>query len=236
LLQDGVGGTPKVDITTVSNNETSDLTVEIELSWVYQESFQLLIDLETIFGDEDTTGDLGNFAKNMVPGEGAAFLSLEGGVSFRLGVGLEYARNERKINPYIMGTTGFKSWFKVAGSLSYECQAGPFTGSIEVDFKAGGSEAEDDPLSLSVGLNESLNYYLFNPGTDRPGFVTVSGIGGLIDEVVVKFDGSVNAQIDAAISLIGTSISCKVGVSDLDALFRGDKTVLFLDYNVTTPE
>jgi hypothetical protein len=209
--------------------------VEIELSWLYTESFQLLIDLETILGDENTTGDLGNFAKTMLPSEGAAFLSLEGGTNFRLGVGLEYDRRERKINPYIMGTTGFNSWFSVAGNLSYECQAGPLTGSIEVDFRVGGSEVKDDPLSLYVGLNESLNYYLSNPGTDRPGFVTVSGIEGLIDEVGVKFDGSVNAQMEAALSLIGTSISCKVGVSDLDALFRGDKTVLFLDYNVTTP-
>jgi hypothetical protein len=86
-----------------------------------------------------------------------------------------------------------------------------------------------------VGLNESLNYYL-DSSAARPGFVNVSGINGLIDEVGVKFDGSVNAQIDAAIALIGTTLTCTVGVSDLDALFRGDTTALFLSYSVTTPE
>jgi len=104
LLTDSVGGTPHVNLTTTSDANRSDLMVDIILAWDWTEQFLINVDLDTLMKDENTTGDIGNFAKNLVPGEGSIKASLGTGVSFRLGVGLEYDKRGKKINPYILGT------------------------------------------------------------------------------------------------------------------------------------
>jgi hypothetical protein len=213
---------PQVNITTISNAVRSDLIVDLQLFWSYSEFFQLIIDLETIAEQKgvDLSGDIGHFAKNLIPGEGEGMAKLDATVSFRLGVGLEYvsAPSTKKINPYILGTTGLLVTLDAQGQFNYDIQAGALRGSIGMSAAISGKDPSD-PLSVKVGLNDSLNYYLSSPGnvsSSRPGFVNVSGIGGLISEVGIEFDGAINANITAGISLIGISADIIIGVRDLN--------------------
>jgi len=238
LLQDSVGGTPRVNLTTTSNAHRSDLVVDIVLAWNWLEHLLVNVDLETLMEDENTTGVVGVFAKNLVPGEGEASVDLKTGVSFRLGVGLEYVSSEKRINPYILGTTGFYVELGLAASGAYTVQAGPFEGALDFQVEASGVQ-ETDPLSLSVGLNNSLNYYVYDPGNyskNRNGFITVPGIKGLTDKLNVDFDGSIRAQLSIGLALIGTSANFNISIINLNNLFRGNKTALKIEYEVKNPK
>jgi hypothetical protein len=213
---------PQVNITTISTPDIrSDLIVDLELFWSYNEFFQLIVDMETIAQQKglDLSGGIGNFAKNLIPGDGEGMAELNATVSFRLGVGLEYvsAPSTKKINPYILGTTGLEVTLKAKGQFDYGIQAGALRGSIEMLAEISGKDPSD-ALSIKVGLNDSLNYYLGDPGNfsiTRPGFV-VSNISALISEVGITLDGAINANITAAISLIGISAKIVIGVTDLE--------------------
>jgi len=237
LLVDSVGRTPLVNLTTTSDENRSDLMVEIVLAWDWIEQFLINLDLETLMEDEDTTGDISHFAKNLIPREDADPASLEASVFFRLGVGLEYDKRGKKINPYIQGTTGFYVEFRGNASGNYTVQAGMFEASLDVEAVISGVQ-RSDPLSLSVGLNKSLNYYLGDPGVysrDREGFKNVS-ISQLVNELKVDFDGSIKASVSVGLALIGTTANFGIEVTDLNRLFRGDKTALKIAWNVTKPK
>lgn len=217
------------------------MVIDIELQWKYSEFFQLFVDLKSIMGQAgtDTAGELAQFAQNLVAGEGEGILDLDAGVVFRIGVGLEYVSEEKKINPYIRGTTGLFITMDIDGSLAYEIQAGPFSGSIEADIKVTSADDDAMPLSLTVGLDETKNYYLGDPGVTssaRPGFVTIPSIANLANELEVAFDGQVTAGIDAGLSLIGLSARVDVQILDLDALFRGNNvsSVLRVSASITS--
>lgn len=66
LLQDGVGGIPKVGIISSNSAERSVLDIDIELSWSFQEVSQLEIDLAQILDGLDLSGDIETFAKGLV--------------------------------------------------------------------------------------------------------------------------------------------------------------------------
>lgn len=238
LLQDGVGGTPNVDITTSSNANHSDMTIELVLAWEFTKSFDLLLDLETIL--EGETGDIANFAASMIPGEGAASINIGGGVKFTLGMGLEWSEAEKKLKPYILGSTAFEVYFNADGVLSYEVQAGPLAATLDVDFTTSGRD-KDDPVKFRAGLNETLNYYILNyrNSTDREGFIAPDGgITGLIDHVHAEFDARADAKIEAGIALIGTSATIDFSLFDLDEYFRGNKAkneTYSLTFEVTPP-
>ena len=96
------------------------------------------------------------------------------------------------------------------------------------------------PLSLTVGLDDSLNYYLADPGIvsqNREGFTNVSGISGLVGEIDVEFGGSATADVSIGLSLLGISLDVGVVLTDLDAFFRGNNSnsVFEVSFNITTP-
>ena len=51
----------QVNLTTTSDVIRSDLVLDIELAWVYQNSFQLFLDMQSLFQDSgvDTDGAIG---------------------------------------------------------------------------------------------------------------------------------------------------------------------------------
>jgi len=242
LLQDGVGGTPAVSMNTTYNSVRSELILEIELKWTYSEFIEMTVNMDKVLNDSglDLTGDIGIFAKSMVPsGEGGASVKLDGAVSFTLGVGVEYISSEKKTNAYILGSTGFQAEFTAVGDFSYDMQIGPLKGVLDGNILVHGRGAESDPLSLRVGLDPSSNYYIAPPGptsSTREGFTEVSGVGGLLDELDFEFDGRVTAHIEAGLPLIVCNAIIDVVVTDLEQLIRGNRSTLEVEYSVTTPK
>lgn len=238
LLQDAIGGTPSVDMTATSNDVRSELTVELELAWGFEEFAQMYIDLDDMTNSGDgLSGDILHYIKTLIPGEAEAMISVETGVAFRLGVGLEFVRDELKINPYIKGNSGLFLHWKSEATAAYEATIGPLRGTIEAQASITGTK-EYDPLSLSVGLDKDLNYYMFDPGSVsqyRAGFKKVNGIGGLIDEVGLKLDGRVHAEIAAGLPLLGSFASIGANVSDVGAWLGGDASAFTFGYRIISP-
>lgn len=206
-----------MNITSTSNEIRSDLTVEIELYWNFSYSETLGLDMSSFFTEEEIESNAGLnfFANALLPGEGSGTIGVDGSLTFNLGVGLEYVNETGEVNSYILGTTGFLAELESTGQLDYEAAVGVFQGTIEAGF--------DMPLSLSVGLDDDLNYYLGDPGIvsdTREGFTNVSGISGLVDEIAVEFGGSATANISVGLSLLGLSLDVDFALTDLDAFFR----------------
>ncbi len=238
LLQDSVGGTPSVNITTTSDEIRSELTVELTLEWAFTRTETFVLDMSEYFSEEDIAGNAGLdfFANSLLPGSGEGQFGIEAGLVFTMGVGLEYVSATKKVNPFVIGTTGFKLQLAAAGALDYECSIGAFQGSVDAQFSFG--DGDGGPMELSVGLNESLNYYLANPGpesSDRDGFTTVSGISGLVSEVEAIFSGQAVANVTAGLSLLRLSVDVDAAISDLQAFFLGDTSVLSVEFTPTLP-
>ncbi len=238
LLQDGVGGTPSVNITTTSDSIRSELTVELTLEWAFTQTETFVLDMSEYFSEEDIADNPGLdfFANALLPGSGEGQFGIEAALVFTMGVGLEYVSSTGTINPFVIGTTGFKLQLAAAGALDYECSVGAFQGGVDVEFSfddgAGGS------MELSVGLDENLNYYLADPGAEssnRDGFKTVSGISGLVSEVEAVFLGQAIANLTAGLSLLGLSIEVDAAISDLQEFFLGNTSVLSVDFTPSFP-
>lgn len=244
LLQDAVGGQPKVNMTAMTDATRSDLLLDIELYWPIRESSQMKLDLETLienaFGGSSPSA-IAKFAKNVVPPEGQGVFSLDGEVSFQLGIGLEYVSGEKRVNPYILGTTGLQVAFLGRAGASFPTTYGPFRGFVSAVAEVTGANRLDEPLLFSVGLNDSLNYYLSDPGfssANRSGYTVVSSIAGLINHVDVAFDGRIATQVAAGIEDDGLNATAQIqiAVEDLASLFRGDFSVLNVTYELDPPE
>ena len=102
LLQDGVGGTPDVEINTTSVNGTSELLLTITLAWNTMESTTLNADLSGLV-DPVEDKDLQRFIKEFVPAQGQAKLDVSGGVTVTLAVGLEYRSDTNETLPFVVG-------------------------------------------------------------------------------------------------------------------------------------
>ncbi|GAX18396.1 hypothetical protein FisN_2Lh003 [Fistulifera solaris] len=238
LLQDGVGGTPSVNITTTSDSIRSELSVELTLAWTFTLTETFVLDMSNYFSEEDLENNAGLdfFANALLPGTGEGQFGLEAGLVFTMGVGLEYVSATNDVNPFVKGTTGFKLQLAAAGSLDYECSVGAFQGGVEAEFSFG--DGDGGPMELSVGLDESLNYYLSDPGADssnREGFKIVSGISGLVSEVEAVFAGQATANLTAGLSLLGLSIDVDAAISDLQAFFLGNTSVLSVEFTPSFP-
>ena len=92
LLQDTVGGSPSVVLTPASNGDYSSLDVDITLQWSFVEVRQLSIDLAAILEGMDLDENLKNFAKGIIALNRGGGVEIEGSLSLRLGVGLEYTK------------------------------------------------------------------------------------------------------------------------------------------------
>lgn len=238
LLQDGVGGTPNISITTTSDSIRSELIVELTLAWTFTRTETFVLDMSEYFSEEDIADNPGLdfFANALLPGSGEGRFGIEGALLFTMGVGLEYVSATNEINPFVRGTTGFKLQLAAAGELDYDCSVGAFQGGVDAEFNFG--DGSDGPMELSVGLDETLNYYLANPGNisfDRPGFKIVPGIGGLVSEVNAAFSGQVTANLTAGLSLLGLSVDIDAAISDLQAFFLGNTSVLSVDFTPSFP-
>lgn len=181
----------------------SELYLEIEIAWTFSEYFQLFVDLVSILVGE-SNGDILKFAKSLVAAEGEGQIELDGGLTFTLGLGLEYVSGspDKEINAYISGKTGLEVSLDISGTADFDVQIGPFTGSLLMDVDITGAADTSGPMLLKVGMDKSKNYYLSDPGDfsrGRDGFEIVNGIGGLLDEIEFDFDGAITAGMDAAI-------------------------------------
>jgi hypothetical protein len=221
LLQDSVGGTPSVDMTATSNNVRSELTVDLELAWSYSEFVELFLDLNELTSSGDgLEGGILQYINALVPGKAEAQILVDAEIVFRLGVGLEFDRKLKVTRPYIKGTTGLYVSFKTAATASYEAMIGPLRGNIDAQVSVTGMQ-DYDPLSLSVGLDNDVNYYLGLDAPGRAGFQRVDGVLALIKEVGLSFDGRLQADISAGIPLLFSSATIELDI-DLDNWLRGN--------------
>ena len=93
--------------------------------------------LSDFFSDSDLEENdgLSYFANALLPGDGEASISVAGTLTFE--VGLEYILQMGKVNPYILGTTGFDLDLSAAGEVDYEASVGAFQGYVEAEFAVG---------------------------------------------------------------------------------------------------
>jgi len=143
----------------------------------------------------DLDENLQNFAKGMVAFEGSGGTEISGSISLSLGVGLEWIKQTRTFNSYIRGITGVTLEFSANANATFQASIGALSATVAVDATI---DNYGKPLSISVGLNPRVNYYI---STDRrlsrSGFQRVASIGALANEISVAIKGQVIAEIEA---------------------------------------
>lgn len=132
LLQDTVGGAPNVTFTPFSDDIRSSLDLDIELTWSFLEARQLNIDLAGIFEGMDLDEDLKMFAKGLVALDDSGGTEIEGGISFSLGIGLEYIKEVETIIPYIRGITGIAITFSANAIAEFQVSIGALSATVDV--------------------------------------------------------------------------------------------------------
>jgi hypothetical protein len=163
----------------------------------FDEARQLQIDLEAILEGLDLDEDIASFAKGILAFDGTAETSIAGGLSLRLGVGLEYVKQSKNINSYIKGDTGLELWFSVKSIAEFSAAIGPFSANVKVTTVI---DNAGPPLSIQFGLEDGLNYYLSSNKTlERDGFKVVESVGKLVDELDAAVKGQVVANVEANI-------------------------------------
>ena len=232
LLQDAVGGTPIVDFTPSSDDIRSSLDIDLVLSWPFLEARQLNIDLASIFEGMDLDEDLANFAKGLLAFEGEGGTEIDGTISFSLGIGLEYIRQTGAINPYLKGITGVILTFSADANGEFQASIGALSATVNI---AATIDNYGEPLSISVGLNPSINYYVSSDQQlSRSGFQRVSSIGALADEISVKIKGQVVAEINAEfLGGVGDAFM-RVQISDINNIIQQRPGAVALYYKVST--
>lgn len=130
--------------------------------------------------------------------------------------------------------------FSVKTEVDFECTIGPFgadiTGEVTVDNLG-------DPLSISFGLNDRLNYYLSSNTTlSRDRFVTTT-LTDLVDKFDIAITGRVIGVIDLSLRVPPPFIArahVKFGIPDvnllLDPLKRNSAFAIIYDVEVTAPK
>jgi hypothetical protein len=74
------------------------------------------------------------------------------------------------------------------------------------------------PLSISVGLDKSVNYYVSsNQSLRRTGFQVVSSFGKLVDQISVAVKGQVQATVTAVfLNNLGNAYM-RISISDINS-------------------
>jgi hypothetical protein len=234
LLQDSVGGTPTVDLTPSSDDTRSSLDVDLTLQWSFLEARQLNIDLAAILEGMELDENLQNFAKGMIAFEGSGGTELEGSISLSLGVGLEYMRQSRVINPYLRGITGVRLEFAANANAVFDASIGALSATVAVNATV---DNYGEPLSITVGLDPSVNYYISTDSTlSRSGFQRVPSIGALADEISVAIGGQVVAEIEAEfLGGLGDAFM-RIQISDINNLIQRKPGAVALSYTVSVVE
>jgi hypothetical protein len=131
--------------------------------------------------------------------------------------------------------------FSVKTEVDFECTIGPFgadiTGEVTVDNLG-------PPLSIFLGLNDRLNYYLSsNTSLARDRFVTIPTLTDLVDKFDIAITGRVIGVIDLSLRVPPPFIArahVKFGIPDvnllLDPLKRKSAFAIIYDVEVTAPK
>lgn len=234
LLQDAVGGTPKVDFTPSSDYIRSSLDMDITLHWSFLEARQLNIDLAAILEGMVLDEDIKSFVNSIVAFVGAGNVEIEGSLSLSLGVGLEYFKETKQIKPYIRGITGLSLEFAADANREFEASIGPLSATIGV---AATIDNYGKPLSIKVGLNPNLNYYLSTDSKlNRRGFQRVSSIKALADQILVAIQGQVAAKIDATFFGGLGDASMSIRISDINNVIQRKPGAVSFYYKVSKIE
>ena len=235
LLQDGVGGSPDASIVSTSDDIRSTLEVTITLEWSFEEAKSLEIDLAAILDGLgfDPNDPIANFAKSLVAFDGEALTAIAGGLSVTVGVGLEYHKPTKDIRPYIQGVTGLKLTFAALADLSFSATIGPLSATVYTKTVV---DNYDDLLTVKIGLEDSLNYYLRDKNDtwpiDREGFVGVDGIAKLVDELDVTIAGRVSGSIEADFGIVPASASLQIDISDINNVLQKKPNAISVVYEV----
>jgi hypothetical protein len=117
-------------------------------------------------------------------------------------------------------TTGVQVDIGASAEIEFEARIGPLGAEVSANITVEGEN--NGPLSIRVGLDSGMSYYLIE--ADDPGFrpnFEYTGISGLIEELGVEFDGRVEAILIAEVPLVGMRAVINATVASVDALFNG---------------
>ena len=135
LLNDTIGDTPRVDVLTNDINGPdsgrSELIVEIEKDWFFDEASSFAIDLAEIFQSEETAGDaIESILRTVLPVPGQGEFEIGVGLSLKLGVGIEVVKQPDAsfaLYPFITGSSGLYASFETSASFTLPVSIGPLT-------------------------------------------------------------------------------------------------------------
>ena len=219
LLQDTVGGTPSVEFTPTSDDIRSTLDIDLTLQWSFLEASQLKIDLATILEGMEIDEDMKNFIKGIIAFEGQAGIEIAGSLKFSLGVGFEYLKKTETAIPYVKGSTGITLDFSVDANAVFQASIGPLSAMIDCEAII---DNYGEPLSVFVGLNPRVNYYISTDSSlRRNGFQRVSSFLDLGDEIEVAVKGQVHAELYAVyLGGLGDAF-LRIQISDINNVIQG---------------
>jgi len=231
LLQDGVGGKPAVQMKPSSDDTRSMLEIDLTLNWTFEEVKQLQIDLDEIFKGLNLDDDIALFAKGIVSFEGEATTEIGGSLSFTLGFGIEHIKSTGRKLPFVKGTTGLKVCFAVDTEMEFQATIGPFSANANVQFVA---DNYKDDLTLSVTLDENLNYYL--PSVEaafaREGFIVMETISKLVGAFDVSVAGRVSGSVHAELVGLAGDANANVSIADINNIFQQKPGAISVYYEV----
>ena len=232
ILQEAVGGSPSVDFLPTSDDIRSSLEIDLKLEWSFMEAIELNIDLEAILEGLDLDENIKKFAKGIIGLDGDGKAEITGSMSFSLGIRLEYVKQSGKINPYLKGVTGVGLTFSANVDNKFQATVGSIPATIAV---AASIDNYGKPLSILVGLNPNVNYYI---STDkrltRSGFQRVSSIGALGNEISYNIRGQVSAELDAELAGGIGKAFMRIKISDINSLIQKKPGAVALYYKVST--
>lgn len=179
----------------------TDLLLELELEWDFNEVESLNIDLAEIIPD----GPLEVLARTLVPAQGDAIVEIEGGLTFKLGMHVEYDSDTGEVNTYIMKGTIYTASFFADGKRTFESEIGPLTADAEAEFFVGGSDSTT-PLKLDIGLPDNKDKHILDDS--------------LVKILKASFSGTIDANIDIDVPLLASGANVSFTIMELDDFFQ----------------
>lgn len=127
------------------------------MAWSFDDARSLAIDFDAILDGLELDEEIKNLAKGLLAFEGTARTLIEGGLSFTLGIGLEYVKATKKILPFIKGTTGLELSFAAGAVAKFQATVGPLSAEIDAELEL---DNLGEQVVIKFGLDSLLNYYL----------------------------------------------------------------------------